>query len=98
MMLLRYGDVRQRQRRPSSPDSFSSRMARACAGCPSRKVKILERAETIGDVLHAPNRFGKTLRVKSGPCNVVLRPFRNAFPWIVRSARNHDWIQADRVF
>src|SRR5258708_5639109 len=35
MMLLRYGDVRQRQRRPSSPDSFSSRMARAYAGCPS---------------------------------------------------------------
>ena len=36
MMLLRYDDVRQRQRRPSSPDSFSSRMARAYAGCPFR--------------------------------------------------------------
>jgi hypothetical protein len=44
------------------------------------KVKILERAETMGDVLHAPNGCGKTLRVKCGPCNVVLRPFWNAFP------------------
>ena len=30
----------------------------------SRKVKILERAETMGDVPHAPNGFGKTLRVQ----------------------------------
>ena len=29
-----------------------------------RKVKILERAETMGDVPHAPNGFGKTLRVQ----------------------------------
>src|SRR5260370_467153 len=69
-----------------------------CLGFGGRKVKILERAETMGDVLHAPNRFGKTLRFKCGPCNVVLRPFWNAFPWIARSTRNHDWIQADRVF
>jgi hypothetical protein len=30
----------------------------------ARKVKILERAETMGDVPHAPNGFGKTLRVQ----------------------------------
>jgi hypothetical protein len=32
--------------------------------CGPRKVKILERAETMGDVPHAPNGFGKTLRVQ----------------------------------
>jgi hypothetical protein len=36
-----------------------------CRDCRrSRKVKILERAETMGDVRHAPNGFGKTLRVQ----------------------------------
>jgi DNA replication protein DnaC len=73
-------------------EALLSRLRHFC-----RKVKILERAETMGDVLHAPNGFGKTLRVKFGPCNAVLRSFWNTFPWIVRSARNHDWIQADRV-
>ena len=62
----------------------------------SRKVQILKRAETMGDVLSPPNGCGKTLRVKYGPCNVVLRPVWNAFPWIARC--NHYWIQADRVF
>jgi hypothetical protein len=42
----------------------------------ARKVKILESAETMGDVLSAPNGFGKTLRTDSVPCNVVLRSFR----------------------
>ena len=45
-----------------------------------RKVKILERNETMGDVLHGPNGFGKTLPVKFGLCNVVLRPSWHAFP------------------
>jgi hypothetical protein len=36
--------------------------------------------ETMGDVLYAPNRCGKTLRVKCGPCNVVLRPIGMLFP------------------
>jgi hypothetical protein len=40
----------------------------------------------MGDVLNAPNGCGKTLRVKCGPCNVVLRPFWNAFRGLVRSA------------
>jgi len=60
-------------------------------------VKILERAETMGDVPHAPNGCGKTLRVKYGPRNVVLLPFWNAFPMDSAFRRNHDWIQADRV-
>jgi len=34
------------------------------AGMVSRKVKILKRAETMGDFPHAPNGFGKTLRVQ----------------------------------
>ncbi len=41
-----------------------------------RKVKILERAETMGDGPTRSNSLGKTLRANSGPCNVVLRPFR----------------------
>jgi hypothetical protein len=36
--------------------------------------------ETMGDVLYAPNGCGKTLRVKCGPCNVVLSPFGMLFP------------------
>jgi hypothetical protein len=36
--------------------------------------------ETMGDVLYAPNGYGKTLRVKCVPCNVVLRPFGMLFP------------------
>jgi hypothetical protein len=36
--------------------------------------------ETMGDVLYAPNGCGKTLRVKCGPCNVVLRLFGMLFP------------------
>jgi hypothetical protein len=53
--------------------------------------------ETMGDVLYAPDGWGKTLRVKCGPCKVVLRPFGILFrdsPF----SRNQDWIQADRVF
>jgi len=42
----------------------------------SREVKILELAETMSDGLPAPNGLGTTLLPNSGPCNVVLRPFR----------------------
>ena len=45
----------------------------------TRKVQILERDETMGDVLKRRTAKGKTLRVKFGPCNVVLLPFWNAF-------------------
>src|SRR5215471_652664 len=55
-------------------------------------VKILERAETMGDVLPrrtaVRKRYGKRYASNVGPCNVVLLPSRNALPWIVRSARN----------
>ena len=44
------------------------------------KVQILERDETLGDVLKRRTAKGKTLRVKFGPCNVVLLLFWNAFP------------------
>ena len=46
----------------------------------ARMVKILERTEIMGDVPTRRNGCGKTLRVKSGPCNVVLRPVWNALP------------------
>jgi hypothetical protein len=46
----------------------------------TRMVKILERTEIMGDVPTRRNGCGKTLRVKSGPCNVVLRPVWNALP------------------
>ena len=36
----------------------------------ARRAKILERAETTGD--------GPTQSGRSGPCNVVLRPFRTS--------------------
>ena len=42
----------------------------------TRVVKILELTETTGDGPTAPNGFWKTLRANSGPCNVMLRPFR----------------------
>jgi hypothetical protein len=57
---------------------------------PTRKVQIPERVETMGDVPNAPNVCGRTLRVKYGPCNVVLLPVWYPFSWIVRSARKHD--------
>jgi hypothetical protein len=44
--------------------------------CCARVVKVLELTETTGDGPTAPNGFWKTLRTNSGPCNVVLRPFR----------------------
>ena len=44
----------------------------------TRKVKIFECAETMSDIL--TRRTAATLRVKCGPCNVVLLPFWNAFP------------------
>jgi hypothetical protein len=43
---------------------------------PSRKVKILERAKTIGDGPLASSGLRKTLPANFGPCNVVLHPFR----------------------
>src|SRR5215471_182718 len=48
----------------------------------ARKVQIPERVETMGDVLHAPNVCGRTLRVKYGPCNVVLLLVWHPFSWI----------------
>src|SRR5437879_1491327 len=45
-----------------------------CVG--GRVVKILERTETTGDGPTAPNGLWKTLRANSGPCNVMIRPFR----------------------
>jgi hypothetical protein len=53
-----------------------------------RMVKILERAETMADVLPRRTAVGKRYASNVWPCNVVLLPSRNAFPWIVRSARN----------
>ena len=47
---------------------------------PPRKVKILERAESMGDVTTRRTAARKTLHVDCGPCNVVLLPFWNAFP------------------
>jgi len=44
-----------------------------------RQVQILERDETMGDVKRRTAK-GKTLRVKFGPCNLVLLPFWNASP------------------
>ena len=41
-------------------------------------VRILERTEIMGDAPTRRNGCGKTLRVKSGPCNVVLRSVWNA--------------------
>ena len=51
----------------------------------------------MGDVLHAPNGIGKTLRVNSGTCNVCVTLRSGQFSWTARSAHNHDWIQTDRV-
>jgi hypothetical protein len=51
-------------------------------------VQILERAETMGDLLPRRTPVGKRYTSNVGPCNVVLLPSRNAFPWIVHSARN----------
>ena len=45
-----------------------------------RKVKILERAESMGDVPTRRTAARKTLHVNCGPCNVVLLAFWNAFP------------------
>src|SRR6516225_6599406 len=51
----------------------------------ARKVKIFEGAETMGDIL--------TRSTVTSCC------FRfGCFSQIIRSARNRDWIQADRVF
>jgi hypothetical protein len=45
--------------------------------CWTRKVKILERAETTGDSFTRSKRSWEDVtRPISGPCNVVLRPFR----------------------
>jgi hypothetical protein len=44
-----------------------------------------------------PYGLSNTLRTNSGPCNVMLRPFRISSVGTARSARNHDWIQTDRV-
>jgi hypothetical protein len=44
----------------------------------SRVVKILELTETTGAAPTAPNGLWKTLRANSGPCNVMLRPFRTS--------------------
>ena len=44
--------------------------------CHPRRVKILERAERMGDSPTRPNALGDTLDANSGPCNVVLRRFR----------------------
>jgi transaldolase len=46
----------------------------------ARKVKILERAESMGDVPTRRTAPRKTLHVNCGPSNVVLIPFWNAFP------------------
>jgi hypothetical protein len=40
-----------------------------------RKVQILERDETMGDVLKRRTAKGKTLRVKFGRCNVCYFRF-----------------------
>jgi hypothetical protein len=44
-----------------------------------------------------PANSDLTAVTNSGPCNGVLRPFRMFSLGRVRSARNHDWIQTDRV-
>ena len=56
------------------PNSLSPRPN--CVKRSARKVKILERAETMGDGPTRSERLGKTLRTNSGPCNVVLPRFR----------------------
>ena len=61
------------------------------------KVKILERAETMGDVLHAPNGIGKRYASIQEPVTFVLPSVPGNFPGTACSARNHDWIQTDRV-
>jgi len=59
-------------------------------------VKILERAETMGDVPTGRTAVGK--RYAPDIDRVTLCYFRfGMLFWIVRSDRNHDWIQADRV-
>ena len=56
----------------------SDRFFWACLA--ARKVKILERAESMGDVPTRRTAARKTLHVNFGPRNVVLLPFWNAFP------------------
>jgi hypothetical protein len=53
--------------------------------------------ETMGVSSTRRTAVGKTLRVKCGPCNVVLRPLE-CFSRDSPFSRNHAWIQVDRVF
>jgi hypothetical protein len=46
----------------------------------SAKVKILERAETMGDVLHAPNRFGKRYASRVDRVTLCYDRFGMLFP------------------
>ena len=62
-----------------------------------RKVKILERAETMGDI---PPRHERLWENVTRPIldRVTLCYTRfECFHWIVRSSRDHYWIQTDRV-
>src|SRR5215831_2928201 len=60
-------------------------------------VEILERTETMGDVPTRRAAVGK--RYASNLDRVTLCYFRFGMLSLdVPSARNHDWIQADRVF
>jgi len=61
-------------------------------------VKILERAETAGELPTRRTAVGKRHAANMDPVNVVLLPIWNAFTGMVRSDGNHDWIQADRGF
>jgi hypothetical protein len=45
----------------------------------------------MGDILTRRTAAGKRYTSRFGQCNVVLRSVWNAFPWIVRPARNRDW-------
>ena len=83
---------------PSITHEFPGRGSFIWIGHNTRKIKILERAESMGDVPTRRTAARKTLHVNCGPCNVVLTSVLECFPRITRSARNHDRIQADRVF
>ena len=62
----------------------------------SRQVKILERAETMGDGPTRSERPWEDLTHQFRRVTLCYVRF-GVFPGTARSARNHDWIQTDQV-
>src|SRR5215831_2461538 len=68
IMLFKYGDGRQRQHRPRSPDCFNWEIARAYAACPStlitrgRLPPVPDNAKRRNSLAAVKSRFGESMK------------------------------------